>query len=110
MLAKNQGEDSWKKTLKLISHCPICNQTYKPKSAKLFVSDSEAKFVHFTCADCRSHFMAVVMAAPRGVGTVGMVTDLSFSDVQKLYLAQPLTVDEVIEGHKFINSPEFLKN
>ena len=108
MLAKNQGDDSWKKTLKLISHCPICNQNYKSKSAKLFVSENEAKFAHFTCEDCGSHFMAVVMAAARGMGTVGMVTDLSFQDVSRLYLVPPLTVDEVIEGYKFINSPNFI--
>lgn len=107
MLAKNPGEDAWKKTLKLVSHCPICNQHYTPESAQLFTSHNEAKFVHFTCVDCRSHFLAIIMAAAKGVGTVGMVTDLNFIDMKRLYPTDPISVDEAIEGYKFINSPDF---
>lgn len=110
MLANHRKSDSWKKTLKLISHCPVCSQDYKSEAAKLFVNESEAKFVHFTCANCQSHFMAMVMIAPKGMSTVGMVTDLSFKDVQKLHKLSPLTIDEAIEGHKFINSLDFSKN
>ena len=51
--------------------------------------------------------MAMVMMMPKGMSTVGMVTDLSLKDVQKLYKLSPITVDETIEAHKFINSPGF---
>ncbi|MEK7131573.1 MAG: hypothetical protein AAB797_02460 [Patescibacteria group bacterium] len=109
MLPNNSKVDSWKKTLKLISHCPVCGRDYKSDAAKLFINKSDARFVHFTCAHCQSHFMAMVMIMPKGTSTVGMVTDLSLKDVQKLYKMSPLTVDETIEAHKLINSPDFLK-
>jgi len=109
MLPNNGKDDSWRKTLKFISRCPVCGQDYRSAAGKLFLNESEARFVHFTCDHCRSHFMAMVMMMPKGTSTVGMVTDLSLKDVQKLYKMPPLTVDETIEAHKLINSPDFLK-
>ncbi len=108
MLPNNKKSDSWRKTLKLISHCPVCGRDYKSEAGKLFINESEARFVHFTCHHCHSHFMAMVMMVPKGTSTVGMVTDLSLKDVQKLYKMSPLTIDETIEGHKMLNNPDFI--
>lgn len=102
--------DSWRKNLKLISHCPVCGRDYKSKAGKLFIKHESAKFVHFTCKHCRSHFMAMVMTMPKGISTVGMLTDLNLKDVQKLYKMLPLTIDETIEGHKAFHHPDFFKN
>ncbi|OGH92306.1 MAG: hypothetical protein A2534_03430 [Candidatus Magasanikbacteria bacterium RIFOXYD2_FULL_39_9] len=107
MLPNNGKPDSWRKTLKLISRCPVCNHDYQSEAAKLFASGGEAKFVHFTCGNCSSHFMAMVMTVAKGVSTVGMITDLSFDDLQKLHKISPLSIDEAIEGHQFINSSDF---
>lgn len=109
MLPNNSKADSWRKTLKLISHCPVCGRDYK-SAGKLFINESDARFVHFTCASCQSHFMAMVMMMPKGMSTVGMITDLNFKDIQKLYKLSPLTIDETIEGHKTLNSPDFYNN
>lgn len=109
MLPNDKKSDSWRKTLKLISHCPICGQDYKSEASKLFLNESDARFVHFTCDHCRSNFMAMVMMMPKGVSTVGMVTDLSLKDVQKLYKLAPITVDETIEAHKIFNNPDLNK-
>ena len=127
-MLENQKADSWRKTLKFISHCPVCSYDYKSEAGKLFVNKNdkaehgearynhphvgeamlgEAKFVHFTCDHCQSNFMAMIMTMPKGMSTIGMVTDLNFKDVQKLHKMPPLTIDEIIEGHKFINSPGF---
>jgi hypothetical protein len=110
MLANNGKPDSWRKTLKLISHCPVCNKDYKSEAIRLFASGSEAKFVHFTCESCRSYFIAMVMTMAKGISTVGMITDLSFQDVQKLYKKPAITIDETIEAHQFIYSQDFYKN
>ena len=107
MLPNNKKSDSWRKTLKLISHCPVCGKDYKAEAGKLLKNESEARFVHFTCHHCQSNFMAMVMMMPKGTSTVGMVTDLSLKDVEKLHKMSPITVDEAIEAHKFINSPDF---
>ena len=109
MLANNKKSDSWRKNLKLISHCPVCGRDYKSEAGKLFSKDTDARFVHFTCHHCQTHFMAMVMMMPKGMSTVGMVTDLNLKDVQKLHKMLPITVDEAIEGHKIFNNPNFKK-
>lgn len=110
MLANNGKSDSWRNTLKLISQCPVCNQNYQTEAIKLFANESEAKFVHFTCHSCHSYFIAMIMTMAKGVSTVGMITDLSFTDVQKLYTLPAITVDETIEASQSINNPDFFKN
>jgi|GEM_PF-1441315 hypothetical protein len=108
MLANNGKQDSWRKTLKLISHCPVCSLSYPTEAVHVFSDESEAKFVHFTCDNCHSYFMAMVMKIPKGVSTVGMVTDLSLEDVQRLYKLPSISIDEMIEGREFINKKDFI--
>lgn len=109
MLANKGKSDSWRNTLKFISHCPVCNQDYQSEAIKLFANESEAKFVHFTCQSCHSYFIAMVMTLPKGVSTVGMITDLSFADVQKVYTLPAITIDEAIEASQIIHKPDFYK-
>ncbi len=112
MAEKDNQADSWKKTLKFISNCPVCKAVYAVESVKILDTHShagaaEAKFVHFFCEKCRTNFIAMVMMMAKGISTVGMITDLSFSDVEKFYHLPPLTVDELIEGRQFINNKNF---
>lgn len=107
MVPNNGKPDSWRKTLKLISRCPVCSHDYQSEAIRLFASGGEAKFVHFTCGSCNGYFMAMIMNISKGVSTVGMITDLSFEDLKKLHKISPLTVDETIEGYQFINSSDF---
>lgn len=110
MLPKNSKADPWRKTLKLISHCPVCGRDYKSAGHNVNVfppKGQDARFIHLTCDHCHSHFMAMVMIMSKGMSTIGMITDLSLKDVQKLYKMSAITIDETIEAHKFINSSDF---
>lgn len=101
MLAKNNRSDSWLEALKFIGHCPICNERYQDDRAKLFAKRDGANLVHITCDKCASNFITMIVMMGQGLSSVGMVTDLSFEDVQKLYKTGPLTVDEIISGYQF---------
>ncbi|MEK7681116.1 MAG: hypothetical protein AAB348_03690 [Patescibacteria group bacterium] len=104
MLAKNNSDESWKNDIQLISQCPVCGIKYKNDSAKLYAGKKNANFVHITCHRCGSYFMAMVMNLGRGTSTVGMITDLSFLDIKRLYSRESITVDEVIEWHKLLSN------
>lgn len=101
MLAKNNKPDSWLEALKFIGHCPICNQRYEENRAKLFAKRETANLVHITCGKCASNFIAMIVMLGQGLSSVGMVTDLSFEDAQKMYKTAPITVDEIIGGYQF---------
>ena len=112
MLEKDNQSDSWRKTLKFISNCPVCKALYNVETVKILDTHShaggaEAKFVHFFCDNCRTNFIATIMMMAKGISTVGMITDLSFDDVEKFYHLPPFTVDELIEARQFINNKNF---
>lgn len=102
MLAKNNRGESWLEALKFIGHCPICNQKYEESKAKLFAKQDSANLIHITCGKCASNFIAMVVMMKQGLSSIGMLTDLNFDDAKLLYKTAPLTVDEIISGHQFI--------
>ena len=101
MLAKKNQSESWLEALKFIGHCPICNERYQDDRVKLFAKRDGANLVHITCNKCASNFITMIVILGQGISSVGMVTDLSFEDAQKLYKSTPLTADEVISGYQY---------
>lgn len=98
--------DSLKNTLKFISRCPVCSASYKTDTAKLFARNDLYYFVHITCKSCESHFMAMVTFVGKGVSTVGMITDLSYADAERLFTENPITLDEILDNHKIIKGAD----
>lgn len=109
MLNNLPSSEPWREALKFIGHCPICGTKYTTEQAQLFLKQDTLNLIHLTCAQCSSGFIAMVMMVGQGLSSVGMITDLNCADARRLYKTAPLTVDEVIEGHKFINNNSFLK-
>ena len=107
MLHPHQHSDSWREALKIINRCPICSENYNPEAAKIFAKNETASMVHITCQNCQSYFMAMVVMFGQGLSSVGMVTDLNFTDAERLHKFSPITVDEMIEGYKAINATIF---
>ena len=100
--------ESWREALKFINRCPICSSLYDTKSARLFSRNESATLVHLTCSKCASYFVAMVLLMGQGVSSVGMVTDLSFEDVKRLYNIQPFTTDEIIDAHEELQKNTFI--
>jgi len=100
--------DNWREALKIISRCPICSENYRTEEAKVFAKNETASLIHITCHNCQSSFVAMVVMLGHGLSSVGMVTDLSYDDVQRLQKALPITTDEMIEAYKQMNQKEFL--
>lgn len=94
--------DSWREALKFMNRCPICSNQYQVEDAQLFAENGNAKMAHLTCRTCRSFFIAMIMVAGHGVSSVGMVTDLSFSDAKRLYNTDSISIDEVILSHQLL--------
>ena len=109
MLKSEKKSSALQKTLKLINKCPICNTTYKKDSKNNSISAQNTHLVHLTCSKCHGYFLAVVLEISKGTSTVGMVTDLNFDDLQRLYTKEQITLDEVIAGCKFLKQKNLIK-
>ena len=109
MLSTHNHADNWREALKIISRCPICGETYHAEEAKLFAKHETASLVHITCHHCQSSFVAMIVMLGQGLSSVGMVTDLNFTDIERLHKVSPLTTDEMIEGYQQIQQNKFVQ-
>jgi hypothetical protein len=100
--------DAWREVLRIINRCAVCATPYLPDDARVFGQSNSATLVHISCHHCQSFFVAMVVLLGAGVSSVGMVTDLSFSDVERLHGADPLETDDLIAGFEAINDPAFI--
>ena len=99
--------NKWQKSLNLIDECPVCKAVYGQKSSKKFIDRDGSHLVHITCHKCHTYFFAVIMEIGRGSSLIGLVTDLSFADIDRLYGKNQITLDEAINAHQFIFSKKF---
>jgi len=100
-------QSSWQQALKFINKCPLCTEPYDPKKAHLFAKNEAAHLVHLTCSKCSSYFIVMILMMGHGLSSVGMVTDLSLADAERLYKAEPITLNEAINGYKLIGKNRF---
>ena len=100
----------WREALKLVNRCPICNHPYQSEQAKVFAKASSASLVHLACSKCQSCFVAMIVVMGQGISSVGIVTDLNFMDASRLYRADPLTADEIIDGFQAIEDKHFIQS
>lgn len=63
--------------------------------------------VHVRCTACSHSVLAVLLVSSSGVSSVGMVTDLSFEDANRLKQAESISADDVLRAHDFLGSAEF---
>lgn len=108
MLTPKKQPDTWQEALKIINRCPVCTTQYTPESAALFAREDKANLVHITCPSCQSYFVALIVLLGHGMSSVGMVTDLSLSDVQRLFKKDPLTTDEIIAHYEELHTDSFM--
>lgn len=104
MRPRKLSSESWKEALKFINKCPLCNTSYEADQAALFAKHDAANLVHITCKECRSYFMAMIVMLGQGLSSVGMITDLSFQDAGRLHQTEPITLDEALEGVRFLET------
>jgi len=97
------GSEHLSEGLKLVSFCPVCETRYNPMEARLLAEQGETHLLHIQCRKCRHSILALVLVNHVGASSVGLLTDLSYEDVFRVKEAQAVTLDDVIEVHRFLN-------
>lgn len=93
--------------LAYILRCPICGYRYSLEQTKII--DSKEKkpsiganlLVHTDCQHCKSSVVFSIAIDGPEIFSVGMVTDLTFSDTSKFKNSRSLTSDDVLAFHQF---------
>lgn len=93
---------------RLLSRCPRCQNT-KGLITKLIREKPDAQLVHVNCTTCKGSLIAVVFTTGPLVSSVGLVTDLSEQDVQRLHLSEALEEDDLIAIHEALQHTDICR-
>jgi len=107
MLPSKKQPESWREALKYMGRCPACHKEYPAGQAKVFAREDTVGMVHLTCPECSNSFLAMVVVGNRGISSVGMVTDLTYEDAERVFRSEPVSIDEILEGRELIKQKFF---
>ena len=88
---------------KFFGNCPICNKKFMIANVVSLKKLGAMQTFYVECGKCASSVvLAVVKNIPGAVTTVGMLTDMKYSDINRMKDIDPLTWDDVLEMHAFL--------
>ncbi|MDO8598658.1 MAG: hypothetical protein Q7S02_00960 [bacterium] len=74
--------------------------------ARVIDERDDKHLMHIRCKKCAHSILALVLVSGTGVSSMGLLTDLTFDDVLKFRNAEPVTMDDVIAFHHFLEQGE----
>ncbi len=96
-----------KEELKSLGNCQVCFAPYRAERAVVLEKNDEAVTIHVDCAKCASSALVTIYSGVKGLVTsVGVPTDLSKSDLERIKKSKRVTHDEVLELHAFLERSE----
>ncbi|MFH1947562.1 MAG: hypothetical protein ABIJ23_05410 [Candidatus Magasanikbacteria bacterium] len=110
MKSQKPSENSTEESLRVMNQCPVCKGSYQPVKKNILRKKGDAHLIHITCPHCSNSVMAVVLATPVGLSSVGMVTDLKANDVLRVYNQEAISEDELLGFHQLLKTNRLLHN
>lgn len=93
------------KEIRFLGNCPICNKKYNSENASVLERNTELMSFYIDCDFCSSSVIVAVFLPLSGIiTTAGMLTDLSRDDIKKLTKFSPLTYDDVLDMHMYMET------
>lgn len=96
--------------LAYILKCPVCGQRYSAEQTKIIESGEDKAFhsrsllVHTDCDRCKSSVVFSIAIDGPEIFSIGMVTDLTSQDTSKFKNSRPISADEVLATHEFLQA------
>ena len=110
-LGKGNKSKAQDKETQIIRQCALCETEYDQKGIKTIEKKEGVSLMHCTCKTCHGAVLVLLASTPVGVTSVGMITDLTVKDIKQLKGKAPITEDDVLAFHQFVQQkqPSFLK-
>lgn len=91
--------------MRVVRVCPACQASYYPWQAQVLEERQEAHLIFVECQKCGSGQVALIITSAVGISTLGLVTDMTPSDVVKFTNGELVSVDDVMDIHRLLQSP-----
>jgi len=92
-------------SLKIISNCPVCKSVYYPSEINVLDETENAHLLHLECRKCKSRLLVLLIAGPKGINSIGLLTDLDGGEALKFLKSDAIDADEVLEAKYFLKRP-----
>lgn len=96
-----------KDEITFLGSCSICAAVYEKKRISIVEKNEDVLTVHVDCPKCLSSALLSVYSGIRGlVTTVGIPTDLTKADLERVKRSRRISSDDVLELHNFLERKE----
>ena len=90
---------------KFLGNCPICDSKFSHSHTSQIDKDENMQTLYVECGKCGSSVvLGIIKNIPGVVTTVGMLTDMKREDIDRMKKLSPITYDDVIEVHKYLEN------
>ncbi|MBI5037916.1 MAG: hypothetical protein HZC01_04405 [Candidatus Kerfeldbacteria bacterium] len=103
-----EHHDPRQRAVQLMPTCQLCAEPFIPKRISVLNQLGQIQLLHAQCTRCRTGMVLLLLNHEYGIGSVGLVTDLTERDVLHFSTNQPVSVDDVLEIAELLQSPSFL--
>lgn len=90
----------------VLASCPLCHTNYHPLASHILAARDEAHLLFMECRRCGTAALAVVVASPNGLSTVGAMTDQTPAEVVASSDQEPVNDDDVITMAEILGRDE----
>lgn len=104
----HEHEDPRQQATQLIPMCQLCAEPFIPKRISVLSQFGQAQLLHAQCTRCWTGMVLLLLTHEFGVGSVGLVTDMTERDVLHFADNQPVSCDDVLSITQLLQSSEFL--
>ncbi len=88
--------------LRLLKDCPVCQTNFQQSDIRVIDTYQNIHVLHVTCSSCIHSILSVCTVSPFGMSSVGMATDLSAIDAERILDTDPIHEDELLSFHAFL--------
>ncbi|MFH0804657.1 MAG: hypothetical protein V1916_00490 [Patescibacteria group bacterium] len=103
---KNQNEDQpfapTQQLDTLVTQCPVCQLSFVPERAAVVGEGSACWMLHIRCRYCASAMVLVLLQRGGGYQSVGLLTDMTARDVERVQSLAPVGAEDVLQLHELL--------
>jgi len=103
-IKKKKQNELFVSVSRLISDCPLCNVSFFPEEVTVIGGDNRTQLLHATCNQCSSSIVILLLLGDTGIGSVGLVTDLTREDVVRFQRGEVIDADDVLGLYKVLRN------
>ncbi len=95
---------------KMLAKCPFCKSDQGKYTTSSVGTNQSAELVFIRCQACQTAMVTLLVSAGSMVSSIGLLTDLTVEDMDRLSNNQTISADEVMDWHNQLKSTNIVSD